>query len=255
METNYRRILLDVENLLKDADKVEEIMSKWNKGKTNEEYEVNRAKRVDLMLEMAGNVSYENYVMAIKKTRKHGSTVLLKRDIDETRVNNYNPEWVIPWDANHDIQPVLDFFAVITYVTDYWAKPDEGITQYLKEAAAILKSEPDQYKKCQQMANTFLTHRQMGEVEAYYKILPNLNLKYSSVDTIFIPADKKELRSKFLQKLNKGDANYAKGSEVKGGRDGLFLEKPDIIDKYCRREILEKNEELEELSQIQFAKM
>ena len=103
---------------------------------------------------MAGNISYENYVMAIKKTRKHGSTVLLKRDIDETRVNNYNPEWVIPWDANHDIQPVLDFFAVITYVTDYWAKPDEGITQYLREAAAILESEPDQRKRCQQMASS-----------------------------------------------------------------------------------------------------
>ena len=105
------------------------------------------------------------------------------------------------------------------------------------------------------MANTFLTHRQMGEVEAYYKILPNLNLKYSSVDTIFIPADKKELRSKFLKKLNKGDEHYAKGSKVEGGRDGLFIEKPDIIDKYCRREIKDTDPELEELSPIQFGKM
>ena len=81
----------------------------------------------------------------------------------------------------------------------------------------------------QQMANTFLTHRQMGEVEAYYKILPNLNLKYSSVDTIFIPADKKELRSKFLKKLNKGDEEYAKGTEVEGGRDGLFIENQILL--------------------------
>ena len=105
------------------------------------------------------------------------------------------------------------------------------------------------------MANTFLTHRQMGEAEAYYKILPNLTLKYSSIDTIFIPTDKKELRSKFLTKLNEGDANYKLGTEVKGGRDGKFLEKPDIIDKYCRREILKKDPELNELTPIQFAKM
>ena len=111
---------------------------------TEEEYADNREKRIDLMLKMAGDISYEDYIMAIKKTRKHGSTVLLKRDVDELRVNNYNPEWAKNWDANHDIQPVLDFFAVITYVTDYWAKPDEGITQYLREAAASLKSEPDQ---------------------------------------------------------------------------------------------------------------
>ena len=86
-----------------------------------------------------------------------------------------------------DIQPVLDFFAVITYVTDYWAKSDEGITQHLKEAAALLKAEPDQEKRCQQLANTFLAHRQMSEAEPYYKILPHLKLKYSNVGTIFIP--------------------------------------------------------------------
>ena len=61
------------------------------------------------------------------------------------------------------------------------------------------------------MANTFLTHRQMGEAEAYYKIFPNLTLKYSNVDTIFIPSDKKELRSKFLMKLDENDVNFSKG--------------------------------------------
>ena len=164
--------------------------------------------------------------------------MLLKRDVDKIYVNNYKPEWIISWNANMDIEPVLDYFAGNTYITDYWSKADEGITRYLKEASSILKSEPYLRKRCQQMANTFLTHRQMGEAEAYYKILPNLTLKYSSIDTMFIPTDKKELRSKFLTKLNEGDANYKLGTEVKGGRDGKFLEKPDIIDKYCRREIL-----------------
>ena len=92
---------------------------------------------------------------------------------------------------------------MITYVTDYWSKPDEGLTALLREAVQSLKSEPDQKKRCQQLANTFLSHRQMGEAEAYYKILPNLTLKYSSMDTVFIPADKKELRSKFLMKLSR----------------------------------------------------
>ena len=138
-EKNYRQILSDVEELLRDDNERIEIMSKFEKGNTEEEYAANRAKRIDLMLEKAGNISYDDYVMAIKKTRKHGSTVLLKRDIDEIYVNNYNPEWAEAWNANHDIQPVLDYFAVITYVTDYWAKPDEGITQQLREAAAYLK--------------------------------------------------------------------------------------------------------------------
>ena len=69
--------------------------------------------------------------------------MLLQRDVDEIYVNNYNPEWLVAWNANLDIQPVLDFFAVITYITDYWAKPDEGLTTILKEAAKSLKSEPE----------------------------------------------------------------------------------------------------------------
>ena len=105
------------------------------------------------------------------------------------------------------------------------------------------------------MANTFLTHRQMGEAEAYYKIFPNLTLKYSNVDTIFIPTDKKEYRSKFLTKVVEGDSNYSEGVQVRGGREGIFLEKPDIVDKFCRRKIPENIPALEDLSLIQFAKM
>ena len=105
------------------------------------------------------------------------------------------------------------------------------------------------------MANTFLTHRQMSECEAYYKILPNLHLKYSSIDTVFIPSDKKELRSRFLKKLEDDDENSKYGGKVEGGREGLFMEKSDIVDKYCRRLITDKNPELKDLTLVQFAKM
>ena len=58
-----------------------------------------------------------------------------------------------------------------------------------------------------------------------------------------------------MQKVNENDNNFTKGVEVKGGREGLFLEKPDIVDKYCRREIDQDEPELRELSLVQFAKM
>ena len=192
------------------------------KGTTKEENAQFRAQRIDEMLKVAGNISYGDYIIAIKKSKKHGSAVLLQRDIYEIYVNNYNPEWLEAWNANIDIQPVLDFFAVITYVTDYWAKADEGLTPILREAAEKLKSEPEHRKRCQQMANTFMTNRQMGEAEAYFKILPNLTLKYSSIDTIFIPSDKKALQSKFLMKIDESNVNFSKGIQVKGGKEGTF---------------------------------
>ena len=153
-----------------------------------------------------------------------------------------------------DIQIVLDLFGIITYVTDYWAKADEGLTPVLREAAKQLKSEPENKKRAQELANTFISNRQMGEAEAYYKILPNLTLKYSNIDTVFVPSSKKELRSKFLMKLDDTEQNILIGSKVSGGRDGIFLEKPDIIDKYTRRDI-DRNENISELCLSQFAKM
>ena len=253
--SNFRKILIDVQEILKDEEKMNALKIKFpNKGVTQEENYQFRAERIDEMLKLAGGISYDKYIMAIKKAKRHGSAVLLQRDIDEIYVNNYNPEWLEAWDANLDIQPVLDFFAVITYVTDYWAKPDEGLTPILREAAKKLKSEPEQKKRCQEMANTFMTNRQMGEAEAYYKILPNLTLKYSSVDTIFVPSDKKALRSKFLMKLDENDVNFNKGSQIKGGKEGTFLEKADIIDKYCRQDMT-NSPEFAELRPSQFAKM
>ena len=47
-----------------------------------------------------------------------GYRIVLKRDVDELFVNNYNPEWILNWDANIDIQLCLDFYAVITYIRE-----------------------------------------------------------------------------------------------------------------------------------------
>ena len=85
---NYLKILSDVEDILRDDEKVKSIMSQYEKGATKEEYDTNRSKRIDLLLKMAGDISYADYITAIKKTTKHASRVLLKRDVDETRVNN-----------------------------------------------------------------------------------------------------------------------------------------------------------------------
>ena len=117
-------------------------------------------------------VSYDAYVEALKTTNR-GYSVVFQRDIDEIYINPYNVEWMRAWDANLDLQPVLDFFAVITYVTDYYAKADEGKMEIIK--AMLKESQSDSLQeKMRLVANTFLTHRQMGESEAVYKIMPHL---------------------------------------------------------------------------------
>ena len=51
-----------------------------------------------------------------------GFSVVLKRDINETMVNNFNPEWLYIWKSNIDVSPVFDFYAIVTYISDYYMK-------------------------------------------------------------------------------------------------------------------------------------
>ena len=48
-KSNYKQILSDVEEILKDDEFVKIIMEKYDKGNTKEEYEENRGKRIDLL--------------------------------------------------------------------------------------------------------------------------------------------------------------------------------------------------------------
>ena len=100
-----------------------------------------------------------------------------------------------------DLQLCLDFYAVITYISDYYSKDDSGTLGYIKEALMKASNESLQ-TKLSVVAHQFLTHRQIGESEAYFKILPHLHMQSSNIDTVFLPTGFKENRSSFLKQLN-----------------------------------------------------
>ena len=116
----------------------------------------------------------------------------------------------------------MDFFGVITYVTDYLTKDDTGLTKILRDVQKqnVNKETKDQM---QTLIHTFLTHRQMGQAEAYFKLIPSLNMKYSTVKTVFFPTDKKELRSKFLKKIEDHEDTKDKMSFLKFWPEKKFL--------------------------------
>ena len=96
-----------------------------------EEYKQNIRKRIDKVLKIASAggepITYEMYEKAVIEQPRKGSEVLLQRDIDEIFINNYNPEWIVDWDANIDISPVYDYYGTITYITDYFTKVGRSI--------------------------------------------------------------------------------------------------------------------------------
>ena len=61
---------------------------------------------------------YENAL----RISNHGYSIHYRRSTEEIFVNSYNPEWIQNWNANMDFQICLDYFSIITYITDYYTK-------------------------------------------------------------------------------------------------------------------------------------
>ena len=217
---------------------IEKILEEIQKelDSTKELYESNRKKRIVKLLNLAELHTEEEiqlYEDALKFSTP-GYSIVLERDLDELYVNSYSPEWARAWNGNTDLQVCLDFFAVITYITEYYTKDDTGMMSKLIEM--LKNSHCDTLKeKMILVMNTFISARQMGECEAYFKIFPDMKLKDSNVGTVFVPTSKKELRSKFMIRVEE-DEEYNGKEKKRIWNNGWFVEKHDVIDKYTRRD-------------------
>ena len=181
-----------------------------------------------------------------------GYSVWIERDIDEININNYNPEWIKSWNANMDLQPCEDYFAVITYVTDYYMKDESGTVGLMKEVLQNSKDESLR-NKMQLVKNAFLTGRQAGESEVYYKLLPQLHLSQSNIGAVFLPTGFKKNRSRFLKEISKEAKNNYKEElviEVEGKVGKYYIEKIALMDKWLCRPLC-----LEKMSYSHFGKM
>ena len=228
---------------------MQKIMSQYDKqNETKEEYITNREKRIRKLCQVA-DVNYEEYIKAIS-TSKTGYSVVLQRDLDEVYINPYNTEWLRAWDGNMDIQVVLDYFAVITYVTDYYAKDDSGTMEIIKATLAQTDSK-DLKEWMKIIANTFLTHRQMGEAEAVYRLLPSMLLKKSNVACQWVSLGTKEERSSRWKKASEEDLKSGIPVIELDGHEGYWYEQQDMWSKYLRRPM----DTLANICFAQFAKM
>ena len=183
---------------MNDDGKIEEIDKAlpFTENMSRAEYESKREQRIKAMLDEA-EVSWEEYEESLSISPR-GMDVVLQRDISEMMINNYNPVWMRALNANHDVRLVPDVFGVVTYVTDYYSKDESGLQAVL--AAAVKAADNDEIKmKMKMVANTFLTHRSMGECEGVYKLIPNMNMSKSNIGTVWLTTGRNEGRNKRMK--------------------------------------------------------
>ena len=165
-------------------------------------------------------VSSSAYYQALS-TSAIGTSVVLKRKPKDIYVNNFNPEWIKAWDANMDLQVCMDQFAVITYITDYYTKDESGMMQHLKDAKKEFKG-GDRIELARYMAHKFLTHRQMGEAEVYYRMLPHLHLSESNIKCKFLAGGFRWDRTKLLRPVDE-DKPIDEDKLIQGEDEDDFL--------------------------------
>ncbi len=156
------------------------------------------------------DVTLDQYVSALQVSTK-SSVVILRRKPKECNINNYNASVMLAWQANMDIQYVLNAYACVMYVASYIMKSEISMGELLKNVAAEARTEELKIQM-RKVGSAFLTHRKVSAQEAVYRIL-SLPMKRLSRSVVFVDTNSKNDRiavlknSNTLKDLNDDDTN------------------------------------------------
>ena len=89
---------------------------------------------LDKILEKA-SVDPNEYMSALEVSTRR-SAIILKREPNECNINNYNPPVLLAWQANMDLQYVLNAYGCVMYIASYIMKTDRTMGEMLKRVAS-----------------------------------------------------------------------------------------------------------------------
>ena len=116
---------------------------------------------------------YPSDYMAALEVSSKGSVIVFKREPSECFVNNYNSAVMLAWQANMDLQYVLNPYACIMYVASYILKTDRALGELLRHVANEVRTE-ELRTQLNKVGSAFLTHREVSAQEAVYRYCPCL---------------------------------------------------------------------------------
>ena len=149
---------------------------------------------------------------------------MLKRKPSECNINNYNIPVLLAWQANMDLQYVLNAYACIMYVASYIMKTDRDMGELLKRVANEASTE-DLKAQMKKVGSAFLTHREVSAQEAAYRIL-SLPMKQLSRTVVFVDTNPRSDRVAVLK-------DYDALKELDDDDPNVFHK--SLIDRYVHR--------------------
>ncbi|XP_042269742.1 uncharacterized protein LOC121898666 isoform X1 [Thunnus maccoyii] len=114
--------------------------------------------------------------------------IVLKRQVNEVWINQYSKPLLKCWQANLDLQFVVDAYACVVYIISYMSKAEREMGLLLGNAQREASKEGNVSAKeaLKNLGSVYLHNRDVCAQEAVYR-LTNMHLKECSRKVVFVP--------------------------------------------------------------------
>ena len=183
-------------------------------------------KSIEEMLTELG-ITKEIYYKNLAISPDKGFQIHYKRSTAACFVNNYFEEGLRSWEANIDIQPVLDYHRAVSYMCAYISKSEDESTEAMKQAAKeALESNATLREKMKSISRAYRTHREMSIQEAVSIVLPEIWLRKTSPGVAFANSNLPENRYRVCK-------SHEEISNMDPNDKNVF--KKNMLDRYIDR--------------------
>jgi hypothetical protein len=201
-----------------------------------------QGRSIDELVLEAGFADYDEFQHAMAKVATK-TEIVMKRDAKDVWINGYNPDLLRSWDANMDLQFIMDPYSCVMYILSYISKSEHELGMIMKAAQEEISAgnvDADLKAKMKKLGSVYFENRELSIQEAVARTC-SLKLKDSTRQVIFIPTDENARMSKPLSQLRRS-------AETDGDSEDVWM--TSLYDRYKARP---DTKELESTCQSEFA--
>ena len=128
----------------------------------------------------------EEYYDALKISTDNDFQIHFKRKPNSCFVNNYFTEGLMSWEANIDIQPVINHYKAVAYMYAYFSKSEDEASEAMKQVAKEAdRKNLNVFEKMESISKAYMTKRECSVQEAVYHIMSELWLRKTFLRVVF----------------------------------------------------------------------
>ena len=168
-------------------------------------------------------VPHNTYVRGLGICTK-GNSIVYHRERSDSWINPYNADVMRVWQANMDLQYILDPYGCVMYIALYMLKSEKAMSELLRQVSRECASE-DIKTQLRRLGSVFMNHRELSAQEAVYRML-SLPLKQLSRTVVFVSTDTKDKRTCLLKPKHVLD-------DMDDDSEDIYM--TSLIDRYAAR--------------------